>query len=202
VLKLFHCPNSCSLAPLIALEETGAAFEKVIVDLVAGDQNTPEYLTINPKGRVPALVTQRGVLTECPALLIFIAQSFPAAGLAPLEDPFAFARMESFNAFIASTLQPSYGPIARPLRYSDDTAAQESMKIKAAENVTSHLALIERELLEGCWVLGDQYSVADCYLFAFSALIQRLNMNAANFSRILMHADRMRDRPAVQRALK
>ena len=201
MLRLFHCPGSCSLASLIALEEAGASFEKVVVNLVAGEQNTPEFLAVNPKGRVPALATDRGVLTESPAILTFIAQSFPEAGLAPLDDPFSLARMHSFNAFIASSLQPAFGPFGRPQRYSDEVAAHDGLKRKALENVCVHLGLIEHELLDGPWVLGNQFSLADGYLFAFSALIGRLNLDPTQYPGILEHKRRTESRPAVKRAL-
>ena len=201
MIKIFHCPGSCSLASLIALEESGAPFEKVIVNLGAGEQTKPEYLAINPKGKVPALATDRGVLTENPAIMAFIAQSFPNAKLAPLNDPFAFARMQSFNAFIASSLQPSTGPLVRPQRYSDDVAAHDSLKRKALENAVLYLGIIEDELFKGPYVLGDEYSAADGYLFVFSELIVRLKLDAKRFPKILEHRERVGSRPAVKRAL-
>jgi glutathione S-transferase len=83
MLSLYYAPNTCALASHIALEEAGADYEPVFVDFAGGEQRKPDYLAINPKGRVPALVTERGILTETPAILAFIAQSFPAARLAP-----------------------------------------------------------------------------------------------------------------------
>ena len=88
MLKFYFSPNSCALASHIALEQAGAAYEAVKVDFSANEQRKPEYLKLNPKGRVPALVTERGILTETPAILVFIAQSYPKAKLAPLDDPF------------------------------------------------------------------------------------------------------------------
>src|SRR6478672_8121832 len=108
MLKLFHAWGSCSLASLIALEEAGAEFELAVMDTKAGDQRKPEYLTVNPKGRVPALVTDRGILTETPAILAFIAQSFPKAKLAPLDDAFAFAQAQAFNSYLCSTVHVAH----------------------------------------------------------------------------------------------
>src|SRR5438445_9145235 len=93
MLKLYYAPGTCALASHIALEEVGATYTTERLDFKANQQNSPEYLKINPKGRVPAMVTDRGVLTETPAMLAFIAQSFPKAKLAPLDDPFAFAQV-------------------------------------------------------------------------------------------------------------
>jgi glutathione S-transferase len=86
MLKLFYATNTCALASHIALEEADADYETVRLDFSSNDQRKPEYLAINPKGRVPALVTDRGILTETPAILAFVAQSFPHSHLAPLED--------------------------------------------------------------------------------------------------------------------
>ena len=92
-LTLYLAPGTCAMAVRIALVEAGAPPRVKRLDLATGEQRTPEYLAINPKGRVPALVTEQGVLTETPALLLYVAQRFPEAKLAPLEDPFLLARI-------------------------------------------------------------------------------------------------------------
>jgi glutathione S-transferase len=97
MLTLYYATNTCALASHIALEEAGAAYETRWVDFGAAEQTKPEYLKINPKGRVPALVTDRGALTETPAILAYIAQTHAAARLAPLDDPFAFADLQAFK---------------------------------------------------------------------------------------------------------
>lgn len=101
MLKLFYSPGACSLASHVALEEAGAAFETQRVDLREGAQRGPDYLALNPKGKVPALATDKGVLTENPAILGYVARSFPEAGLAP-DDSFAWSEVQAFNAFLAS----------------------------------------------------------------------------------------------------
>lgn len=80
-LKLYYAPNTCSLASHIVLEEVGAAYEAVRIDFAIEEQRKPPYLATNPQGRVPALATNRGILTETPAILAFLAQSFPDSGL-------------------------------------------------------------------------------------------------------------------------
>jgi glutathione S-transferase len=99
MLKLYFAPGTCALASHIALEEAGAAYTTQRLDFKANQQNSPDYLKVNPKGRVPALVTDRGILTETPAMLAWIAQSFPKAGLAPLDDAYAFAQVQAFNSY-------------------------------------------------------------------------------------------------------
>jgi glutathione S-transferase len=97
MMKLYYAAHTCALASHIALEEAGAEYSTARISFAAEQQRSPEYLAINPKGRVPALVTERGILTETPAMLAFIAQSFPKARLAPLDDPFSFAEVQAFN---------------------------------------------------------------------------------------------------------
>src|SRR5947208_15380562 len=104
MLKLYFAPGTCALASHIALAEAGADYTAERIDFKTNQQQSPEYLAINPKGRVPALVTDRGVLTENPAMLAYIAQTFPKAKLAPLDDPFAFAEVQSINSYLSSTV--------------------------------------------------------------------------------------------------
>ena len=108
MFKLYYAPGTCALASHIALEEAGAAYTTERLDFKANQQNSPEYLAINPKGRVPSLVTDRGILTETPAMLAFIAQSFPQAKLAPLDDAFAFAQVQAFNSYLCSTVHVAH----------------------------------------------------------------------------------------------
>src|SRR5690348_15931525 len=89
MLTLYFAQGTCALASHIALEDSGTPYETKRVDFGKNAQQSPDYLAINPKGRVPALATPQGILTESPAILVYIAQSFPKANLAPLDDPFA-----------------------------------------------------------------------------------------------------------------
>ena len=108
MLRLYFAPGTCALATHIALEEAGAPYEAVLVDFPSQAQRSAEYLAVNAKGRVPALVTDSGTLTETPALLVFVAQHFPDAELAPLADPFALAQMQEFNSYLCSTVHVAH----------------------------------------------------------------------------------------------
>jgi glutathione S-transferase len=108
MLTLYYAAHTCALASHIALEDAGADYELKRVDFGRTEQQSPAYLRINPKARVPALVTPRGVLTETPAILAYIAQTFSEAGLAPLDDPFAFAEVQAFNSYLCSTLHVAH----------------------------------------------------------------------------------------------
>ena len=130
MLRLHYSPHTCALASHIALEQAGAAYEAVRVDFARNEQRAPEYLAVNPKGRVPALVTERGVLTETPAILAFVCQSHPEAKLAPLDDPFAFAQVQAFNSYLCSTVHVAHAHRMRGHRWADDPAAHEAMKME------------------------------------------------------------------------
>ena len=111
MITLYYAPNTCALASHIALEESGVLYCIARISFEADEQRGSRYLEINPKGRVPAMVTDRGVLTETPAILAFIAQSFPKAGLAPLTDPFAFAQVQAFNSYLCSMVHVAHAQV-------------------------------------------------------------------------------------------
>jgi glutathione S-transferase len=203
MLKFFFAPATCALASRIALEEAGAAYEPVRIDFKAGEQRKPEYLAVNPKGRVPALVTERGVLTETPAILLYLAQTWPQAKLAPLDDPFALARAQAFNSYLCSTVHVAHAHRMRGTRWVDaeDKAALDAMKKKVPQSVGDCFALIERDMLAGPWVMGDTYTFCDPYLFTLSQWLEGDGVDRTRFPKLAEHARRIKERPAVQRAL-
>ncbi|MCO5147168.1 MAG: glutathione S-transferase family protein [Aquamicrobium sp.] len=200
MFTFFYAPNTCSLASHIALEEAQAPYEARRVDFTSGEQRAPAYLAVNPKGRVPALVTSRGVLTETPAILAFIAQSFPAAKLAPLDDPFAFAELQAFNSYLCSTVHVAHAHRVRGSRWADDADAHVAMQKKVPENMTACFDLIEKEMLRGPWMMGEAYSIADSYLFTIAGWLEGDGVDIARFPRVHDHFNRMAERPAVKRA--
>ena len=201
MLKLFYALGSCSLASHIALEEAGADYELVAMSTKAGDQRTPQYLAINPKGRVPALVTDRGVLTETPAILAYVAQTYPAARLAPLDDPFAFAEAQAFNSYLCSTVHVAHAHKHRGYRWADDPAALAEMTRKVPETEAACFQLIEDELFRGPWVMGEAYSVCDGYLFTLAGWLEGDGVDLRRFPRVHEHSERMRERAAVRKVL-
>lgn len=201
MLTFFYAPNTCSLASHIALEEAGAAYDARRLDFAAGEQRAADYLAVNPKARVPALATPRGVLTETPAILAFIAQSFPAAALAPLDDPFRFAELQAFNSYLCSTVHVAHAHKVRGARWADDPAAHEAMRRKVPETVGACFELIETAMLRGPWVMGDAYSIADPYLFTIAGWLEGDGVDIARFPKVDDHYRRMLDRPAVRRAM-
>ena len=201
MLKLFYAPGTCSLASHIALEEAGADYQTVRVSLRDNAQRRPEYLAINPKGRVPALETERGVLTETPAILMFVAQAYPQARLAPLDDPFAFAQAQAFNSYLCSTVHVARAHGPRGSRWADDPAALAELARKAPENFAACFQMIEEAMLAGPYVLGDAYSVCDGYLFTLAGWLDDDGIDIRQFPKVHAHRERVRARPAVGKVL-
>ncbi|MGE0118543.1 MAG: glutathione S-transferase family protein [Dongiaceae bacterium] len=203
MLKLFYAPNTCALASHIALEEAGAEYQTVRLDFRADEQRKPEYLAINPKGRVPALATDRGILTETPAILAFVAQSFPQAKLAPLDDPFAFARVQAFNNYLCATVHVAHAHRLRGYRWvdADNAEAMAAMRKKVPQSVGECFELIEREMLASPWVTGEDYTICDPYLFTVARWLEGDGVDPARFPKVNDHRRRMSDRPAVKAAL-
>jgi glutathione S-transferase len=201
MLKLYYARGTCALASHIALEEAGADYAVKRIDFVKEEQRKPDYLAINPKGRVPALVTDGGVLTETPAILAFIAQSFPKAHLAPIDDPFAFARLQAFNSYLCSTVHVAHAHRVRGYRWVDDDAAVAAMKRKVAQNMGECFALIEARMFEGPYVMGATYTIADAYLFTLAQWLEGDGVDLAHLPKIADHRQRVTDRPAVQKVL-
>lgn len=201
--QTIYALNTCALASHIALQEAGADYETVRLDFGSNDQRKPEYLAINPKGRVPALVTDRGNLTETPAILVFVAQSFPQSHLAPLDDAFAFARVQAFNSYLCSTVHVAHAHRMRGYRWvdRDDTAAIAAMQKQVPQSVAECFELIEREMFAGPWVMGDSYTICDPYLFTLAQWLEADGVDPRRFPRVRDHGQRMLERPSVKTAL-
>jgi glutathione S-transferase len=187
----YYAPGACSLAPHIALHQSGAQFESRRVDLHRGEQTTDEYLAINPKGRVPVLITEQGTLTENSAILFYISQLFPQACLAPVNDPFALAKVQEFNNYLASTVHVAHAHGPRGYRWADDQAALVAMKAKVPMTMTAGFQLIEDELLAGPWVMGEHYSICDIYLYTLSRWLEGDGVNTSLLPRVIDHRHRM-----------
>jgi glutathione S-transferase len=200
MLTLYYAPNTISLATLIALEEAGASYEAVRLDFSKNEQRSETYLAVNPKGRVPSLATERGILTETPATLAYVAHSYPAANLAPLADPFLFAEIQSFNCYLCATVHVAHAHGRRGYRWTDDQTAADAMKRFVPTSMSAAMKLIEVGMLKGPWVMGEAYTICDPYLFTVGEWLEGDGVDPAAFPRVLEHRRRMAARPAVQRA--
>ena len=201
MLKLYYSPSACSMAAHIALQEAGAQYEAIRLDFSSNEQRQAEFLSINPKGRVPALVTDQGVLTENPALLLYISQIYPEAALAPLDSPFDLARVQSFNSYLCSTVHVAHAHKVRGTRWADSPEAIAEMQAKVPETVGACFELIEEEMFAGPWVMGENFSICDIYLFTIAQWLEGDGVDTQKLPAVMEHRARMRERPAVQRVI-
>ncbi len=203
MLTLYYAAGTCALASHLALEYAGAPYEARRLDFKKEEQRSADYLRLNPKGRVPALVTPQGVLTETPAVLQFIAQTHPAAGLAPLDDPFQLARMNEFNSYLCSTVHVNHAHKGRGARWVDasDAAAIAAMQKKVPQTMGDAFTLIETGMLRGPWVLGERMSTADLYLFTIASWLEGDSVDIQRFPKVAALFARLKAEPAVQKVL-
>ena len=201
MLTLYYSPGACSFAPHIALEETGATYALQLVSIPKGEQQAPEYLNVNPRGKIPALRTEEGMVTENVAILTYIARSFPQARLLP-EEPIGMARCLSHMAFLSNTVHPAFTHIVRPGRFATDESAQENVKATGRENAWKLLQELDRLLDGQQWVLGSRYSVADPYTLVIYGWGMHNRMPVEQLKNYTAFKDRMLQRPAVRTVLE
>ena len=201
MLKIFIANGSISLVSLILLEEVSAPYEAILIDFSRNEQRQTAYLKINPKGRVPSLVTEEGVLTETCAILVYIAQRFGPEHLASMDDPFLFGRIQEFNSYLASTVHVAHAHRLRGTRWVSDQASLEAMRKNVPETMTQAATLVEDELLQGPWVMGDTYTICDPYLFTIGRWLEDDGVDTGKLPRILEHRRCMMARAATQSAL-
>ena len=202
MFKLYYAPGTCALASHITLEEAGADYTTERLNFKANQQNSPDYLAINPKGRVPSLVTDRGTLTETPAMLAYIAQSFPQAKLAPLDDAFAFAQGQAFNSYLCSTVHVAHAHKLRGARWATEESSFADMKRMVPKTVGACVAMIEQKMFRGPWVMGDTYTICDPYLFTIAQWLEGDSVDIASTPKLADHFRRMTERPAVRKVME
>lgn len=200
MLKLFYSPGACSIVPHIALEEAGAEFEPVPVILANGDHLKPEFLAINPHARVPALGTDRGVITENVAILNFIADRFGTDGSVPRGDAYVTARCNELLGWFASSVHISFATIWRGSRFTNDESVWPILQAGGREALEKHFAEIETLCGDG-WLVDGTFTAADSYAAIFYRWGHRIEMDMNPYPRWAALVARVVDRPAVQRAL-
>jgi len=202
-LKLFVAPNTCARVATIALEEIGVPFETSLVRTAANQQNSPEFLKINPKGKVPTLLIDEEPLTENVAILSWLAQTFPDAKLLPeTDDPLAALKQTADLAFFAGTVHPVVTRIAMPMKMIAD--AEQSFEIvrpAGVKDMNKIMTMIDTRLADGPWWYGAEWSIVDGYLYWVWARITGVGFDGSAFKNILRHFALNNERPAVQRAM-
>lgn len=197
-MQLYYAAGTISVAVAIALEEAGLPYDAVPLDFASGDQNRPDYLALNPKGRVPALVVDGGlVLTETGALLDYVAALAPAARLTP-ETAEDAARMRAVMYYLASTMHVAHAHKLRGSRWADRQSSLDDMRAKVPSTMQACAAFVTSDCLRGDYVLGDRFSIADPYLFVVCTWLEGDGVEMSAFPQITGFLNRMETRASVK----
>jgi len=201
-MKLFYSPGACSLAVHIALHESGKGFEAVRVNLKDGEQFTPEFLKINPKSKVPAIARDDGsILTECPALLFWVARTSPGASLLPMDADGQARALEWMNFISGSLHNGGFTRILRAERFVGDPAHAPAASEKGKADTIRFLGIAEEMLAGRDTALASGHSVVDDYLYVVARWVERTGRTLADFPTLKRLHDRVAARPATQKAL-
>jgi len=197
---LYFSPGSCSLIVNILLEELGIAFEAKMIDLEGGEHRREPYLAVNPKGKVPALVTPEGVLTECVAILEYLCDKLGDGRW--LGKPGTWQRAKTLEqvATCATELHPLFGRFFHPDDYSDDPAVGEAVKAHAAKKLLAWFRAEDAKFPTPFWS-GREPTLADLYFVVLVRWGRWLTPPVNRMPRLEAFTARMGERPAVQRAL-
>jgi glutathione S-transferase len=183
MLIFYFAPGSSAMATHIALHETGAEFEPRLLSFKAKEQQRPDYLALNPEGKVPALIVDGRVLTEVAATLYYLAKTYPEAGLWPRGGTESEAQAMSWMSFIAATVHPA--------RRAGEERWREVFQ------------LCEQRLGKNEWAVGGHYSIADIHLFRlFWRFVDALGRDPAAYPALMAHYDRMMARPTVKKTIE
>ncbi len=195
-MKLYYAPAACSLSPHIVLREAGLAFDMTRVDLATGKTETgADFATVNPNGYVPVLVLDDGsLLMEGPAIVQYLADRVPEKKLAPPNGTLERYRLQAMLNFIATELHKAFGALFNP-------AAGDDWKKAARTQIGARLASVQDQL-KGPFLFGDQFSVADAYLFTVLSWGKYCDIDIAQWPKLAEYTGRIAQRPAVQAALK
>lgn len=200
--KLYFSPGSCSLVTLIALHETGADFCVEMLRLKTGQHKTPQYLALNPKGKVPTLVIDGQALTENVAILTYLNGLYPGAGLLPATtNQLEACRQTADLCFVSATLHPIITRMAVPMFMADGEQPQAAVRAKAYQAMIPNFDLIDARFAQSNWWYGDTWSVMDAYLYWIWYRAGTAYFDRTQFSNYASHAKRMEARPSVQKML-
>ena len=196
-MKLYYATGTCSLSPNIVAREAGIDFTLDKVDLATKKTSSGrDYLAINPKGYVPALeLDDKRVLTEGPAIVQYLADQKPDAGLAPKAGTIERYRLQEWLNFITSEIHKQFSPLFRP-------NTPEDYKPIAKENLAKRFAWLDQQLAGKEYLLGNRFTVADAYLFTVLNWTVPLKIDLKQWPNVAAYVDRIRKRPKVKEAMQ
>jgi glutathione S-transferase len=198
---LYYYPGACSLSVHAVLEETAHPYALRRIDIHGGDNDTPEYRALHPRGLVPVLATAGGLLTEAPAILLHLADLHPEARLAPPAGTLARTRCHEWLLLGATHPHPAFSRLMRPERHVDDPAAVEAVRTRGRADFWEALQHLDARLADRRWALGEDYSVCDPYLMIFYLWGRFVGLPVGELAAYSGHFARVAARPAVQRAI-
>lgn len=202
---LYYAPISAAMAPQAVLEEIGAPYELVHVDVFGGD--IPDwYRALHPYGRVPTLVYEDQVLWEAAAIVMHLCDRHPEAGLAPPPGDPARSHFYKWLLFLADTLHPAVKTYYYPYRYSTDPAHVPDIRAKSLETQAEIWRLLDAAVDPGPYLLGERFSACDHYLFMMATWLEGVNRDLdgplVELPNVARFAERVRPRPAAQAMLR
>jgi len=195
---LYTAEASIGVVSHIAIEESELDYELVAIDFSNNEQASTEYLEVNPKARVPSLKVPEGIITETPAILTYLAQMAPDSTIGLPSDPYQQSKIQSFNAYLCSTVHVAHAHKKRGYRWVDDLAAQKAISDNVPKTMAACFEMIENEMLEGPWVHGTIFSISDPYLFRISTWAEADGGDITNYPKIHAHRDAMSERSSVK----
>jgi glutathione S-transferase len=196
-MQLYYAPNTIAVATAIALEEAGLEYEAVRIDFAAKEQTGAAYAQINPKGRVPALAVDGGILTETPALLEYIAELAPEKQLMPA-GIIERARMREVISYLASTMHVNHAHKMRGARWATKTSSYKDMQSKVPQTMAASCDFICRQGLRGPFVLGEAFSIADCHLYTICTWLEGDGVRLADYPKLQTFMAAMEARDSVR----
>lgn len=200
MMKLHFAPGTISVAVAIALEEVGLPYEPIRIDFKTAEQTQPDYLAINPKGRVPALTLENGaVLTETGALLEYVAARAPQANLVP-QDPQDAAHMRAAMYYLASTMHVAHAHKMRGTRWARKQSSFDDMAALVPQTMAACAPYAQADILRGDFVLGPDFSIADPYLFIVCSWLEGDKVDLNLYPAIQAFLGRINQRGSVRAA--
>ena len=201
-MRLYYRPGTAAMAPHAALAEADADYELALVELDEHDQAPPEYLEVNPWGRVPTLVDDDLVLTESAAILLHIGERFPDTRLVPPVATTERSQLYRWLAYMTNTVQPTFLHWFYPERYTADPGGAAAVLDCAAATLRRHLDWLDGELATRAWLVGDERSCADLFLFMLTRWGRRQEPPAWDRPNLREHFLRTLELPGVARMIE
>ena len=206
--KLYYAPGTAAFAPQMVLEEVGAEYALETVDISTDKPRDPEFLKLNPNGWVPVLIHQNAlsdgdlVMHESAAIVMYLCDRYPEAGLAPAPGDPARGRFYQWLVYMADTLQVAYQMNYYPERHSTMADHVPDIVAKANERLARVWGYIDRALAPGPYLLGERFSACDLFVYMLATWHPQRDAFLATVPNVAHCVDRVVQRPAVRRAMK